>query len=153
MKKSDNRKKKPATRNSAGTSVRKRMLRSFFLSAGIGALLILAASLALSLTPDPGVYIRPAALVCCGVTFLCAGLTAGKAIPETPVSAGAVNGLLLSALMLALSLLFRGYGSAYPAWVVVLLHTAAILLSLLGAMLSGRARKSQKPRRRRTASR
>lgn len=142
------RKKNHPSRTESGASFRGKLLRALCLSVGIGAVLILCVSLILSLTPDPGKYIRPAALICAGITFFCAGLISGKKVPESAVSAGAVNGLLLSALTLLLSVLFHRSGSGYPAWAVVLLHTATILLSLLGAWLSARKPKGGAKKRR-----
>lgn len=123
----------------------KRSWIAFGISVGIGALLILLAALAAKLTPDPGSWILPLAIVAAVLTYLAAGMVGAKLRPDAPLAAGTVNGLLLSALSLALSLLVRKTATALPAYATALLHAGMILLSLLGAYLS--LLKGRKPKR------
>ena len=127
----------------------KPLLRTFAKTLCIGILLILAASLGSYFTSDPDRYIRPCAIVCAALTFFFGGVLAAKANPDSPLSAGTANGLLLSALSLALSLLFRKTAIGYPAWAAALLHGGMILLALLGAYLTVLRAKRARPRKRR----
>lgn len=105
------------------------------LTLGIGAVILLLAALAASFTPDPGRLIRPLAIAAAGLTYLFAGMIAAKLRPDAPLAAGAINGLILAAISLAFSLLFRKSATAFPAYLTALLHAGMILLSLLGAYL------------------
>lgn len=119
------------------------------ISIGIGLILLLLASLIASLTPDPGRWIRPLAIAFSAVMYLLAGMVAAKFRPDAPLSAGSANGLLLSALSLALSLLFRKSATALPAWENALLHAGMILLALAGAYLYVFIRKNRSNGRKR----
>ena len=130
----------------AGAAPWKPALIVLGVSLTIGALLILLASLGAYFTSDPDRWIRPLAVGCAALTFLFGGFLAAKSRPETPLAAGAANGLLLSAVSLALSLLFRKTAAGYPAWVTALLHGGMILLALLGAYLA--VLQAKRPRRR-----
>lgn len=117
-------------------------------SVGIGAILILTASAVAQFTPDPGRLILPLAIFAAALTYLFAGVIAAKLNPDAPLAFGTVNGLILSAISLALSLLFRKTASALPAYATALLHAGMILLSLLGAYLFVlRQRKPKKKKR------
>lgn len=105
------------------------------LTLGVGAVILLLAALAASFTPDPGRLIRPLAIAAAGLTYLSAGMIAAKLRPDAPLAAGAINGLILAAISLAFSLLFRKSATAFPAYLTALLHAGMILLSLLGAYL------------------
>ena len=109
---------------------------AFALSLFIGGALILLASFAANLTSDPGKWIRPLAILAAALTYLIAGAIAAKFRPDAPLAAGTVNGLVLSALSLVVSLLFRKTASPLPAYASALLHAGMILLSLLGAYLT-----------------
>ncbi len=120
------------------------------LSAGAGAVLILIASAAANFTPDPGRMIRPLAVAAAALTYLFAGWIAAKLRPDAPLAAGTVNGLILSAISLALSLCFRKTATALPAYAAALIHAGMILLSLLGAYLYLlKERKPKKKKRKR----
>lgn len=119
------------------------------LSAAVGAVLILIAAALANFTPDPGRMIRPFAICAAGLTYLFAGVIAAKLRPDAPLAAGTVNGLILSALALLLSLLFRKTATAFPAYVTALLHAGMILLSLLGAYLFVLKKKKQPRKKKR----
>ena len=116
-------------------------------TAGIGILLILAASLGAYFTSDPDRFIRPFAIVSVALTFLIGGMLAAKDNPESPLAAGTVNGLILSAILLVLSLFFKKAAVGYPVWAAALLHGGVILFSLLGAYLAVLRKKNLRPRR------
>lgn len=116
-------------------------LKSFLISAGIGAGLILAFSLAAYFLPDPDPMIHPLAYVAAGLTALIGGVVAGKIHGSAPAVCGFVNGLLLVALMLLCSLFFRNLASSYPAWLSAILHAAVPVLSFLGALIGVRGRR------------
>lgn len=142
--------RKPKKRTADPSAARwKPILSTIAKTVAVGVLLILAASLGVSFTSDPDRYIRPIAIVCAALTFFSGGFFAAKSNSEAPLGAGAINGLILSALTLALSLLFRKTAVGYPAWAAALLHGGMILLSLLGAYLTVLRGKRAKPRKRR----
>ncbi len=144
-----NKKSKSTKRGDATPSPWKPALFSLGVTVIVGILLILAASLIAYFTSDPNRYIRPIAVVCAALTFLVGGGIAAKKRPDASLAAGAANGLLLSAIFLALSLLFRHTAVGYPAWAAALLHGAMILLSLLGAYITVVRAKNTRPRKRR----
>ena len=115
---------------------------------GIGILLILAASLGAYFTSDPDHFIRPFAISCAALTFLFGGMLAAKDTPDSPLAAGAANGLLLSALSLIVSLFFHKAAVGYPVWAAALLHAGMIMFALLGAYLAVLKKKNSRPRRR-----
>ena len=116
----------------------KKVLRSFLISVGIGAVLILLFSIGAYFLPDPDPMIHPFAYAAAGLTALIGGIVAGKIHGSAPAVCGLVNGSLLVALMLLLSLFFRSFSSGYSAWVAALLHAAVPLLSFLGAVIGVR---------------
>ena len=141
-----NRARTKKAKNSSVRSGWKSAALALGFSLGIGAVFILLAALAASFTPDPGRLIFPLAVAAAGLTYLFAGMIAAKLRPDAPLAAGAVNGLILAAISLALSLLFRKRATVFPAYVTALLHAGMILLSLLGAYLYV-LKKRKQPRR------
>ena len=119
----------------------KKALRAFLVTLAIGAGLILLASLGAYFMPDPDPMIRPLAYAAAALTALLGGFAAGKLHGSAPAVCGLVNGLLLLALMLLLSLFFRSHASGYPAWASALLHAAVLALSFAGALLGVRRRR------------
>ena len=113
-------------------------LKAFLISVGIGAGLVLLFSLGAYFLPDPDPMIHPLAYTAAGLTALIGGIVAGKIHGSAPAVCGFVNGLLLMALMLLLSLFFRSLASGYSAWVSALLHAAVPLLSFAGALIGVR---------------
>ena len=113
-------------------------LKAFLISIGIGAALILLCSIAAYFMPDPDPMIHPLSYVAAGLTALIGGIVAGKIHGSAPAVCGSVNGLLLVALMLLLSLFFRPLSAGYSAWVAALLHAAVPVLSFLGASMGVR---------------
>ena len=121
----------------------KMTLRVFLITLAIGASLILVASIGAYFHPDPNRIIPPLALLSAALTAFFGGFTAGRLRAHAPVLHGLVNGLLLTALMLLLSLCFLSRSSHHTPLVSALLHAAVPLLSALGALLGGN-RKEQK---------
>lgn len=115
-----------------------RVLRAFLISVGIGAGLILLFSIVAYFLPDPNPMIRPLAYTAVGLTALLGGTVAGRLHRGAPAVCGLINGILLLALMLLLSLFFRSLASGYSAWISALLHAAIPLLSFVGALIGVR---------------
>ncbi len=137
---------KPKQRTAGKETAWKPALFSFGITLCIGVALVLLASLGAYFTSDPNRLIRPLAIVCAALTFLAGGYLAAKRRPDAPLAAGTANGLLLAAISLALSLLFRKTAAGYPAWASALLHAAMILFALLGAYLFVLRSKSKRAR-------
>jgi putative membrane protein (TIGR04086 family) len=71
-------------------------------------LFITVAAFAAYQSPDPTPLIRPVAAAILAVSALIGGIVAGKRNPACPVVAGLICGGLTTALLILLSLLFRG---------------------------------------------
>lgn len=136
--------KSPATEGAIFT---KQTFKAFLITLAIGAGLILTLSLGAYFHPDPDSIIRPLALIAAALTAFFGGFTAGKLRGGAPAICGLINGILLTAVMLLLSLCFRAYSSGYSQLVSTLIHAAVPVLSFAGALLG--TKKSIKTTRRR----
>lgn len=142
-------KKKETSRQAASVTPWLIPLRCFLFTLLFGGFWIVAIAVGISFLPDPGPMIRPLALLVAGSTSLFGGCLAAKKSPQTPILSGAVNGLLLTVLMLIGSLALRRFGNGYPPYLAALLHSSVILLSLLGALFVKMRRAKQRPGARR----
>ena len=122
--------------------------KSAGITLGIGALLLLAATLALYFSPDPNPLIRPLGLLAAALTALLGGMIAIRIHKTAPLPCGLLNGSAVMAIMMVLSLFLGNYASALSATLAALLHVAFLLLSVLGACI-GRKRPKAPTRRRR----
>lgn len=123
-------------------------LQSLGVSLLLALLLLLACSLAAYFTADPNSLIRPLALLASALTAILGGFFAAKRHPQAPILSGVCNGLLLLTLMLLASLFFSPSASGDSLLVCLLLHTAFLLCSLLGALIASRAKPTKKKKRR-----
>lgn len=130
-----------------GAIFTKQTFTAFLITLAIGAGLILMLSLGAYFHPDPDSIIRPLALVAAALTAFFGGFTAGKLRGGAPAVCGLINGILLTALMLLLSLCFRAHSSGYSPLVSTLIHAAVPVLSFVGALL-GTKKTSKNIRRR-----
>ncbi|MBR7099502.1 MAG: hypothetical protein IKC59_08805, partial [Clostridia bacterium] len=85
--------------------------------------------------------------IAAALTAFFGGFTAGKLRGGAPAICGLINGILLTAWMLLLSLCFRAHSSGYSPLISTLLHTAVPVLSFAGAMV-GTKKPSKNVRRR-----
>ena len=142
-------KKKDASRQSESASPWLIPLRCLLFTLLFAVFWIVAVAVGLSFLPDPGPMIRPFALLVAGLTALFGGWLSARQNPHAPILSSAVNGLLLTALMLIGSLALHRYGNGYPPYLAALLHTSVILLSLLGALFVKMRRGKRRSRSRR----
>jgi putative membrane protein (TIGR04086 family) len=131
--------KRPSTRKrkklSSPDQIPKHALRSFGLTVAIGMGMILLSSLVAYFMPDPLSMILPLSYLAMALTALIGGFVAGRLHGVAPLIVGLINGMLLTALVLVVSLFFRSASNGYTAWFSALLHAAVLLLSFLGAFV------------------
>ncbi len=111
------------------------------LAVALGSVLML--SLLAYFYDDPDRLARPLGLAAAGVTALVGGFASVRIHGEGALICGLLNGLVFMALMMLLSLAFAGLASGYSAGVSLLLHTAFLLLSVVGGYL-GLRKKTKK---------
>lgn len=120
--------------------------KSAAITLGIGAALLLTASLAIYFYSDPILLIRPIGLLASALTAFLGGIVAIRVHKKAPLLCGLLNGCAVMVAMMILSLFFRSHASEYPTWIAALIHAAFPLLCVLGAMVGG---KRSKPHARR----
>lgn len=126
-----------------------RSLRAFCLTLAVGAGIILCASLAAVLLPDPASATLALGLVAALLTAFLGGVITGKLHGSAPALCGLCNGALLLSLMLLCSLLLRGRAFGYSTALSVLLHTLIPLISVFGALVGTRRHGSRSKRAKR----
>ena len=135
-----------------GSDFLKSTLGTFLLTLAVGGGLLLLSSLILTFTPDPLSLALPAGLLCAALTALVGGFLATRVYHLPILSAGLINGILLTALSLVFSFLFAKnadcYATGYSAAVSALLHAGVVGLSIGGAFFGARERTPNKKHRR-----
>ncbi len=116
-------------------------LRAFLITLAIGAGSILLLSLAAYFYPDPDRITLPLGLIAAALTSFLGGVVAKKRTGIAPALCGLVNGMLLMGLMILLSFFCLPLSHGYSALISTLLHTAVLVLSVLGALAG-----AQKPK-------
>ncbi len=124
-------------------------LRAFLITLAIGAGAILLMSLAAYFYPDPDRIILPLGYLAAALTAFLGGVVAKKRTGGAPALCGLVNGMLLMGVMILLSFFFLPHSHGYSALVSSLLHTALLILSVLGACAGSQKPKAPTTRRRR----
>ena len=109
----------------------------------IGIILILIATVVAYANPDPDLLTTPLALGALGLTACLGGLVAARREPSRPILSGLLSGLLLALLLLAVSLFFGDEARAQltiglPPVALWGLHGVVVLAELLGAKLGSR---------------
>ena len=116
-------------------------LGTLLLSLAVGGGLLLLFSFVLTFAPDPLSLVLPMGLLTCAITALMGGFFATRIYRFSPLGAGLINGILLTALSLLFSLLFAKnaalYATGYSAVVSTLLHAGVVGLSIVGAFWGG----------------
>ena len=157
MKKMTKKYKKPHKQSNAteGSAFLRSILGTLLLTLAVGGGALLFSSLVLTLTPDPLSLALPAGLLCAALTAFTGGFFATRVYRLPTLGAGLINGILITALSLLLSLLFTKsadcYATGYSAAVSALLHAGVVGLSIGGAFFGARERtpaKRKKKRRR-----
>ncbi|MBQ7391512.1 MAG: hypothetical protein IJV73_02400 [Clostridia bacterium] len=135
-----------------GSLFMRNTLGTLLLTLAVGGGLLLLSSLILVFTPDPLSLSLPAGIICSALTAFVGGFFATRIYHLLPLSAGLINGILLTALSLLFSLLFAknadGYATGYSAAVSALLHAGVVGLSIGGAFFGARERTPSKKHRR-----
>lgn len=125
---------------------------TLLLSLAVGGGILLLSAFVLSFTSDPLSIALPAGLLSAAIPAFMGGYFATRIYHLPALSAGLINGILLTALALLFSLLFAKnasfYATGYSAAVSALLHTGMVGLSIGGAFLGGRERMTNHHRKR-----
>ena len=137
-----------ARRENSDPVLLRSICKSIVITIGIALGLITVAALALSFTPDPNALILPVSLGVCAVTSFMGGFISLRIHGSGALICGLLNGGIVMALMLLLSLLFRSYASAHSTLVSALLHTAFLALSVAGAFAASYTKGPKKQKRR-----
>lgn len=130
----------------------KGILGTLLLTLAVGGVLLLLSSLILVSTPDPLSLVLPTGIICSALTAFVGGYFATRIYRLPALSAGLINGILLTALSLLFSLLFAKnaecYATGYSAAISALLHAGMVGLSIGGAFLGARECTPSKKKRR-----
>ncbi len=121
---------------------------SFGITILIGMLLLLVCTAIAYFCPDPNATVQVFGLIASALTALFGGFTSIKLHKHSALFCGLLNGLLVSAFMLLLSLFFAKYASGYSAGISCLLHMIFLVFSVLGAYL-GLPKSSSKKKKKR----
>lgn len=134
-----------------GSLFLKSTLGTLLLSLATGGGLLLSFALILCLTPDPLSLVLPAGLLSAAIAAFMGGFFATRLYHLPALSAGLINGILLTVLSLFFSFLFAKdaacYATGYSAAVSALLHIGVVGLSIGGAFLGGRKRTHSRRRK------
>ena len=123
--------------------------KSFLLSLATGAILLLLFSLIAYFQADPSVLILPLGLAAVGLTGFLGGVFLVRLHKHSALICGLLNGTLVEAFLLLLSLFFSKHASGYSLPVALLIHAGFLLLSVLGAFLGLPKPEKKKPLKRR----
>ena len=138
--------------SSDGSLFFKSTLGTLLLSLAVGGGALLLSSLVLTFVPDPLSLVLPAGLLSVALATFMGGFFATRLYGLPALSAGLINGILLTALSLLFSLLFAKnascYATGYSAVVSALLHAGVVGLSIGGALVGGREKAPAKKHRR-----
>ncbi len=156
MKKMPKKHKRPHKQKSdasEGSFFLRSTLGTFLLTLAVGGGVLLIASLILFFVPDPLSMVLPAGLLAAALTAFIGGYFATRIYHLTALSAGLINGILLTALSLLFSLFFAKnadcYATGYSATISALLHAGVVGLSIGGAFLGAREKTPAKHRKKR----
>ncbi len=116
---------------------------------GISGIVLISAATAIAYAnPDPIALIPPLSLIATLISGFAGGFASAKRAKESPVVCGIIFGGMMTLLMIASSFILRSApSSSLEFWQSALLHGAAVLFSLLGALAGNAKRKMNKKRR------
>lgn len=136
---------------SAGSLFLKSTLGTLLLSLAVGGGILLLSSFILTFVPDPLSLVLPAGLLSAALAAFMGGFFATRLYRLPFLSAGLINGILLTALSLLFSLLFTKnaacYATGYSASASAILHASVVGLSIVGAFVGTREKASVKRRK------
>jgi len=113
-----------------------------------GIILISAACAIAYANPDPISLIPPLSLAATLISSFAGGFATAKKVREAPMVCGLIFGGIMTLLMIGLCLILKNASSSnFELWQSLLLHGAAILFSVLGA-LAGNAKRKMNTKRR-----
>lgn len=123
----------------------KNLLKSLSITLATGLILILGASLIAYFTVDPNSVILPLSLAASALTALIGGFAAARINGSGAMLTGLLNGCVMMAIMILVSLFLGKHATGYSTAISFLLHAAFLLLSAMGGLLG---QKRAKPRHR-----
>ena len=124
---------------------------SVLLTSLVSVLLVTVFSLLAYFGTDSDKWTMPLGLVASALTALFGGMIASRIHGHSALICGLLNGSLMMALMMLLSLLMIKSAYGYSAGISCLIHTAFLLFSVAGAYLGApKADKTRKRKARKT---
>ena len=137
-------KKKTVDRKKTGSApFAKALLFGTIAGIAVWTVLLVAAAYFLSGQNEPENYIIPAVFTLAALSALCAGLTVAKMLKNGVLLPGIAQGLILLALVFALSLAFSGDKGEESLAMKALLCGDFLIFSVLGAKLAQKSPKSR----------
>lgn len=138
-------------KSSESSRLLKAILGTLLLSLAVGGGLLVMFTIVLTFLPDPLSFVLPLGLLSAALTAFMGGFFATRIYRAPALSAGLINGILLTALSLLIALFFakraEDYATGYSAAVSAILHAGVVGLSLGGAFVGGRDRTPNKRRK------
>ena len=139
-------------KSSESSRLLKAILGTLLLSLAVGGGLLVAFTVVLTFLPDPLSFVLPLGLLSAALTAFMGGFFATRIYRAPALSAGLINGILLTALSLLIALFFakraEDYATGYSAAVSALLHAGVVGLSIGGAFLGAKEKTPNKQKRR-----
>ena len=123
------------------------IIKSFFVTVGIGAANVLVAAMIVYFSANPNRLILPLGLLASFFTALLGGYATTRIHKHSALLGGMINGCLFTALMMLLSPIAKDYASGYSAPLSAALHIGFLLLSVVGAYLGLHKRPKKHKRR------
>ncbi len=119
--------------------------KSMLVTLGLGGAFLLLLSLFAYFQKDPDSWTLPLGILASALTAFCGGIAAVRIHGHSALICGLLNGAVLLAIMMLLSLFFVDHASGHSALISALLHAGVPILSVLGAYLG--LPKAKAPRR------
>lgn len=120
-------------------------------SIGLGLLLITISTIIAYSNPDPDSLVTPLGLASMAVSAFIGGFVNGKLTENQPFLCGTINGLWLVMLFILTSFLTSSVASShYYLWQVLLLNMAVVAISVIGAFIGARKKKTKPGKHKRT---
>ncbi len=109
------------------------LLKSVPATLGIGATLLLLLSAIAYFQADPGKWILPFGLLAAAGTALIGGILIARLHKSGALICGLLNGSIVLAFLMLLSLFFARHATGHAWWLALLLHLGFLILSVIGA--------------------
>ena len=123
------------------------LLKGSAITLGIGFVMTVITALIAYFSADPNTLIQPLAWGASAITALMGGFVTARIHRHSALICGLFSGGIMTCVMILASLFLKSYATGYSTLISTLLHTAFILLSIIGAFLG--LKQPKKPTHRR----